>query len=44
MIVANNITNLIGKTPLLRINRLLTEEDATLYARLEWYNIRACKG
>jgi cysteine synthase len=39
MIVANNITDLIGKTPLLRINKLTEPNDATVYAKLEWYNI-----
>jgi len=39
MIVANSIIDLIGKTPLLRINRLTRPNDATIYAKLEWYNI-----
>ncbi|MEM2917256.1 MAG: PLP-dependent cysteine synthase family protein [Candidatus Bathyarchaeia archaeon] len=39
MIVANSITDLIGKTPLLRINKLTEPNDATIYAKLEWYNI-----
>jgi len=39
MIVANSITDLIGKTPLVRINRLTGPQDATIYAKLEWYNI-----
>jgi cysteine synthase len=39
MTVAENITDLIGKTPLLRINRLTGPNDATIYAKLEWYNI-----
>ncbi|MBO3840217.1 MAG: PLP-dependent cysteine synthase family protein [Thermoproteota archaeon] len=39
MIVANNITELIGRTPMVRINRLTGPEDATVYAKLEWYNI-----
>jgi len=37
--VANNIIDLIGKTPLVRINKLTSLEDATVYAKLEWYNI-----
>jgi len=37
--VANNVTDLIGKTPLVRINKLAGPEDATIYAKLEWYNI-----
>ena len=39
MIVAESITELIGKTPLVRINRLTESTDATIYAKLEWYNI-----
>jgi cysteine synthase len=39
MIVANNITDLIGRTPMVRINKLIGPNDATLYAKLEWYNI-----
>jgi cysteine synthase len=39
MIVANNITDLIGRTPLLRIDKVVGPGDATLYAKLEWYNI-----
>jgi len=39
MKVAKNITELIGKTPLVKINRLTSPEDATIYAKLEWYNI-----
>lgn len=37
--IAKNITDLIGKTPLLRINNLKGSGDATVYAKLEWYNI-----
>jgi cysteine synthase len=39
MMVANNITELIGRTPLVRINKLTGPNDATIYAKLEWYNI-----
>ncbi len=39
LIVANNITDLIGKTPMVRINKLMGLNDATIYAKLEWYNI-----
>jgi len=39
VIVANNITDLIGKTPMVRINKLTGLNDATIYAKLEWYNI-----
>ncbi|MGB9727938.1 MAG: PLP-dependent cysteine synthase family protein [Nitrososphaeria archaeon] len=37
--VANNIFDLIGWTPLIKINKLTGPNDATLYAKLEWYNI-----
>ncbi len=37
--VANNIFDLIGGTPLIKINKLTGSDDATLYAKLEWYNI-----
>ncbi|MFW6117818.1 MAG: PLP-dependent cysteine synthase family protein [Thermoproteota archaeon] len=39
MSVADNILDLIGNTPLVKINRLTDSEDASLYAKLEWYNI-----
>ena len=39
MIVANSIIDLIGKTPLMKINKLTEPNNATLYAKLEWYNI-----
>ncbi|HID16715.1 TPA: PLP-dependent cysteine synthase family protein [Candidatus Bathyarchaeota archaeon] len=39
MLVANNITELIGRTPMVRINRLTGPNEATVYAKLEWYNI-----
>lgn len=39
MIVAEEITDLIGKTPMLRLNRVADAGDATVYAKLEWYNI-----
>jgi cysteine synthase len=39
MIVAENITDLIGKTPMLRLSRVAEAEDAAVYAKLEWYNI-----
>ena len=39
LIVSNSITDLIGKTPILRINKLTGKKDATIYAKLEWYNI-----
>ncbi|HEY4699601.1 MAG TPA: PLP-dependent cysteine synthase family protein [Nitrososphaerales archaeon] len=39
MIVANNIIDLIGKTPIIRLNKIVGADDATLFAKLEWYNI-----
>jgi cysteine synthase len=39
MIVANSITELIGRTPMVKINNLTDPNRATVYAKLEWYNI-----
>lgn len=39
MITAQNITDLIGKTPIVKLNRLTGPNDATIYAKLEWYNV-----
>jgi cysteine synthase len=39
LIVANDITELIGRTPMVKINKLTKPKDATIYAKLEWYNI-----
>jgi cysteine synthase A len=39
MIVANSVTDLIGKTPVVKINNLTGPDDATVYAKLEWFNI-----
>jgi cysteine synthase len=33
------VIDLIGNTPLVRINNLTGPDDATLYAKLEWFNI-----
>lgn len=38
MKVANDVTELIGNTPMVRIRRLTGPNDATIYAKLEWYN------
>ncbi len=38
-IVANDVTELIGRTPIVRINKLTRPNDATIFAKLEWYNI-----
>ena len=37
--VFNDVTELIGNTPMVRINRVTGPDDATVYAKLEWYNI-----
>ena len=39
MVVANSIIELIGNTPMVKLNKLVGSDDATLYAKLEWYNI-----
>ncbi len=36
--IFNNIIETIGRTPLVRINRLVGEDDATLLAKLEFFN------
>ncbi|GAF14254.1 cysteine synthase [Bacillus sp. JCM 19046] len=38
MTVVNNITELIGNTPLVKLNRLTTEEHADVYLKLEYQN------
>ncbi|MGB2697403.1 MAG: cysteine synthase A [Candidatus Zixiibacteriota bacterium] len=38
MAIYNNILETIGKTPLVKINRLVDEKDATLIAKLEFFN------
>jgi cysteine synthase len=38
MRVANNITELIGQTPLVKLNRLTDEKFATVYVKLEAFN------
>jgi cysteine synthase len=39
MRVVDNVLELIGNTPIVKINKVVDEEDAELYAKLEWYNI-----
>ena len=39
MIIAHNLTDLIGRTPILRLNNLLGPNDAEVYVKIEWYNI-----
>ncbi|MCG9126363.1 cysteine synthase A [Candidatus Poribacteria bacterium] len=38
MKIAQNLTELIGNTPMVRLNALPENEDATIYAKLESYN------
>ncbi|MEJ2740253.1 MAG: pyridoxal-phosphate dependent enzyme [Dehalococcoidia bacterium] len=37
--VVNTVTDLIGETPMIKINKLVSKESASIYAKLEWYNI-----
>ncbi|RAL23192.1 cysteine synthase A [Thermoflavimicrobium daqui] len=36
--VANNILELIGQTPLVKLNRVVGKSDADIYVKLEYYN------
>ncbi|MFD2617469.1 cysteine synthase A [Terrilactibacillus laevilacticus] len=38
MTIANSITELIGQTPVVKLGRLTGENDAELYAKLEFFN------
>ncbi|EGL81884.1 Pyridoxal-5'-phosphate-dependent protein beta subunit [Caldalkalibacillus thermarum TA2.A1] len=38
MRVANSITELIGQTPLVKLNKLVGPEEADVYVKLEWFN------
>lgn len=36
--IVNNITELIGNTPVVKLNRLTTAEDAEVFVKLEYFN------
>ena len=36
--VVNNVTELIGGTPLVRLNRIVPEDSAEIYVKLEYQN------
>ncbi len=36
--IANNVTELVGNTPLIRLNRVVGDAGATVVAKLEYYN------
>ncbi len=38
MKVANSITDLIGQTPLVKLNRLVSDKHADVYLKLEFMN------
>jgi cysteine synthase A len=38
MKIANNVTDLVGNTPLVRLNRLTEGAKAEVVAKLEFYN------
>ena len=38
MRIANNITELVGNTPLVKLNRLTSDSKATVLAKLEYFN------
>lgn len=37
-IVGNSVADLVGKTPLVKVNRLTGENDADIYLKLEYFN------
>src|SRR5690625_4656599 len=38
MKVVNNIVELIGETPIVKLNRTIDEDSADVYVKLEYYN------
>jgi len=43
MIVANTIKNLVGNTPILRLNRLFKNSSCSIFAKLEMQNPTSLK-
>lgn len=37
-VIGNSIADLVGKTPLVKLNRLTGEKDADIYVKLEYFN------
>ncbi|MCK4551207.1 MAG: PLP-dependent cysteine synthase family protein, partial [Candidatus Aenigmarchaeota archaeon] len=37
--IKQNVMELVGNTPMIRISNMLPENSAEIYAKLEWYNI-----
>lgn len=37
--IADSVLDLIGNTPMIRINKMTEKNDAKIFAKLEWYNI-----
>ncbi len=37
--IKQNVMELVGNTPMIRISNILSENSAEIYAKLEWYNI-----
>lgn len=38
MRAANSITDLIGETPVVKLNRIVGKSDADIYLKLEYFN------
>ena len=36
--VYNSVTELIGNTPIVKLNKLVDTDSADVYVKLEWYN------
>ena len=38
MEIANNVIDLIGNTPIVKLSKFTSKNEATIYAKLEWFN------